>query len=335
MPKPKEVSYHMPADLAKLARLNRVLPFVGAGVSRHAKLPSGESFLDWEELLIALTVEIEQKGLLYPEEYDIITDPEHGLIERGEYLVVAQVIIEKIREREKAEVIIKDLLDPVGVMHGKIHEWILTIKSPLILTSNYDKLLEHGFSYLYQKSATVFTHKDIGRVQKYYIDWGKKELPAIFKIHGCVDAVDSIIISEDDFRQLIYHSPSYTTFLASLISMNSLLMIGFSFRDPDMKRFLEKMREYMMHTSHYHYICLPKGSITSIEAQRYLADFNLHTIFYNPKNNHEELMYFARDMAGLTNGRKMRSVRRKTARIMGEKEKKIRRKVAKILKEKR
>jgi hypothetical protein len=96
---------------------------------------------------------------------------------------------------------------PPGVRPTPLHKALFDLDPPLILTTNYDRLLENAYAEVYRNNATVYTYSAAHKVQK-FLQSGRfgpsVEGPIIFKIHGTIEEPDDIILSMRDYRQILY-----------------------------------------------------------------------------------------------------------------------------------
>src|SRR5262249_39189880 len=68
-----------------------------------------------------------------------------------------------------------------------------------------------------------------------------------------------------------------------------VLMLGFSFSDPELSSLVEALRDSLKYESSPDYIVLPKGEKGSIERERLRDDFGLQVIEYDETPGHPEL----------------------------------------------
>lgn len=290
--------FQTPEDLVQAARLHRLVPLVGAGISKHATLPDGSSFPSWAELLTRLAQEACRRRRLSKSDYEQIVGKD-GLLEQGKCLMVAQTLCERLER--KYRVIIQQVFDPPDVRPGDIHIALWRLGAPLILTTNYDRLLEHAYSFVYPGSPEVCKHKDAELIQGKLQNWQESDPPALFKLHGCVSDLKSIILSEEDYRELHYRTPGYQTIMSAVIVTHTILMMGFSFDDPDVRRLLTVIRESLKYSSQPHYILLAEDKVSPIKEDRYREDFNLETITYKASKGHPEIVQFAKALIARVN----------------------------------
>jgi hypothetical protein len=275
----------MPIDLTKIPELlidavetGNLVPFVGAGVSRHAKTKDGKGFPTWTEFLQELVDMACRSEWLTPEEEQQIDK----LVKRGKYLMAAQALKNVIPE-DQLDVYIRKRFDTSNVEVGAIHRALFKLKSPLILTTNYDQLLEKAYALEFGDTATWYTHKHAPHVQQYLKSHHHGHTkPMIFKIHGTAERPSEIIFAEMDYRKLIYGQPGYRAIISAVFVTKVVLMLGFSFSDPELTVIAESLREWLEKRTSPDYILLPKGEKGKIEKTRLRQDFGLEVIEYEP-----------------------------------------------------
>jgi SIR2-like domain len=285
----------MPIDLSKIpkklveaVKTERLIPFVGAGISAQSGFP----FPSWRELLTRLKeTALEQGGISANEGAEI-----ESLFERGQYLMAA----EELRFRlpvDEYESFLLDQFDPVDVLPAEVHRQLFRISPPLIVSTNYDRLLEDAFASRYERSPMVYTYKDAAFVQRLLQSGNRSGRPAIFKIHGSIADVEGIILSERDYRKLLYESPGYRLVLSALFLTHVVVFLGFSFGDPELRLLLEQHRESLKHRGQPDYILLEEGSANSVERRRLREDFGLQVISYEATRGHPEVHTFVSTLA--------------------------------------
>ena len=110
--------------------------------------------------------------------------------------------------------------------------WLQGIPFAAILTTNFDGVLAGSLpspaAYL-----SVLRPKDHRWWNERF--WaGARVGPEVVKLHGDITRDEDeqrIVLSRRDYRQRLYESPGYTTFLKSLFVTKTVLYLGFSFTD--------------------------------------------------------------------------------------------------------
>jgi len=83
-----------------------------------------------------------------------------------------------------------------------------------------------------------------------------------------------------DYRKLIYHQPGYRAVLSAVFVTKVVLMLGFSYSDPELALLNESLREYFDDRSMPDYIVLDKRDRLKVEKMRLRSDFGLEVIEY-------------------------------------------------------
>lgn len=189
------------------SRQNRLVIFVGAGVSANSGVPL------WSELINSLKINL-------PEYVNEDTDA----------LKIAQLYKELRGEKEYLEKI-KEILKYGKVSPNEIHKAIFELNPCHIVTTNYDDLLE--------QSALAFN-------QQFYVVRKDDDIPCnrgekmIIKMHGDFD-VGNIVLTENDYFDYSRQFPLIRSFVLSLFASKLVLFIGFSFNDINLKYILRNV----------------------------------------------------------------------------------------------
>jgi hypothetical protein len=262
-----------------------LVPFVGAGVSRQAKTRSSRPSPSWTELLCELARIAEVQDCITPEEKKEVDD----LMGKGSQAMAAQALKNALPDAFFEDFMRRRFGDP-GVQPAPIHERLFELRPPLILTTNYDFLLETAYLNVFHEHATVWTFRDaaeVGHFLKADHRWARR--PPIFKIHGTASRPDDTILTGRDYRRLRYLEHGYRTVLSAIFMTKVILMLGFSFSDPDIVSLTESLGSMGSRYSH-DYVFLQKGEKGPVERRLLRDDFGLEVIEYEPTDNHCELL---------------------------------------------
>lgn len=275
---------HVPPLLVDAVRNGNLTLLVGSGISRQA----GEAFPNWIDLLLAMRQRALERGYIQPAEAQEL----ESLIHRGQPLMAAEALRYSL-PADEFEGLLKREFDPPGIKPAAIHRALYRLHPQLILTTNYDRLLEDAFAAEFYRVPQVITYGNAPVVQR-YLQGGRfvEDRPVIFKLHGTIDGPDGIILSERDYRQLLYREPGYRLVLSAIFLTQTVLMIGVSFADPELRLLLEELRQSLKHRSHPDYAFLPRDAAGPVEARRLRDDFGLQVIPYDPTPGHPEVLEF-------------------------------------------
>lgn len=268
----------IPDDIVTSFKEGKCSIFIGAGLSISSGLPSWKGLL---EELIAEVVKLPYDTTTHVEEYNkLINDP-------AKYLLIAQDIKNTLGK------LYFDLLQKIftnpTLKPSPNHKLIADLPSKFIITTNYDNLIEKAYVVKLSDIPVTLTFTQSKEIA--YKLWNKEFF--ILKAHG--DArinKNEVIMTERDYRDILFNSAGFQSALQVMFSTSTILFIGSSFSDPD---FILLMR--YLHTAYHgggptHYILMNENDILDVEARRYMEDFNLHTIRYNPENNYEQITQF-------------------------------------------
>lgn len=283
----------MPIDLTKIpdplkeaAASCNLVPFIGAGISRHAITKGSKPFPTWKDFIQEL------KGLARDDENLSEEDEKQidDLVEQGKFLMAAQALKEEIEEGKLGR-FIERRFTSTGAEPGPIHHALFTLRPHLIMTTNYDQLLEDAYVKEFGTQVSPVTPKNSHKVQqvlKGYRQWIDR--PIIFKIHGTATEPEEIVFAEKDYRKLLYSEPGYRAVLSAVFVTKIVLMLGFSFSDPEISMVVQTLREGFRERSSPDYIVLRKGIKGKVERKRLSKDFGLEVIEYEPTEGEPELL---------------------------------------------
>ncbi len=109
----------------------------------------------------------------------------------------------------------------------------------------------------------------------------------VARIHGCVEAPQSMVLSESHFNRLLESEP-YTDLLTQTLLHKQVLFLGFSFYDPAIKYVLEQIeRRFGPASSGRHLAILPETNASELiqKANR----LNITVVKYDTTDNHSAL----------------------------------------------
>lgn len=188
---------------------NKLIIFVGAGISKNSNLP------DWEQL-----IKVFANKLKYPIK-------EGQKLSSDEFLKIPQYYY-NIFGAEEYKKVIKQELDING-QPNEIHELIFKLNPKHIITTNYDKLLEH--TIIEQRLLFDIIAKD-----KDLLD--SKKSNYIIKMHGDIKDLDNIVLKENDYLNYSQNHILIETYIKSLLVCNTFLFIGYSLNDYNLKQII-------------------------------------------------------------------------------------------------
>ena len=186
--------------------------FIGAGVSMGAGYPS------WAELLQEIGEEL---GVTSSDLHDLAALAQWSIQESGGATRVRNVI-----------------KDQIGKDHPvpKTLEVIARLPARYIWTTNYDRLIERAFGAITRPLDTVSSAEDLSL----------RATPGatrLLKMHGSIERLNDVVISTDDYELYRKKRGAFLPLLQAHLQSMSMLFLGISFSDPNVRHVLSLIRE--------------------------------------------------------------------------------------------
>ena len=197
--------------LAKELINNKLVLFVGAGASIDSNLPN------WNDL-----IKVFAKDLGYTK--DNFTSEEFLSIPEEYYEKLGKVPFYSILES-----IFKKNFKP-----NSIHEAIEKMKVNYIITTNFDTLVEDQLNEDYDYDI-IKKDEDLAHTSKSKM---------IIKMHGDLDN-KNIILKKSDFDNYEKKFPLVSTFIKGLFTTNTILFMGYSLNDPNVKNIISLIEQIL------------------------------------------------------------------------------------------
>jgi hypothetical protein len=268
----------IPPELLKIYRDGKLGIFIGAGVSRSAGFPN------WKTLLQELINRYKQVN---PHDPKRVRDLSNLLKKSTKYLLVAEEL-KDVLGGDFDKYITERFTDKPPTP-SDLHEAIVRLRFRFLITTNYDDLLERA--YIREFSAPLRTYNFTESEDVLNSLWTEK--PFLLKAHGDVlKPKQGIIITERDYRRILYREPSYRSVLTTLFTTNHVLFLGTSFDDIELNLLLGYVNDAFHGKAPDHYALMSKNGISTTEINRWRKDYNIRIIDYDPKQDHKEVVSF-------------------------------------------
>jgi len=215
----------------------RWLPMVGAGFSRNAQLPDGQQMPDWNELGRLLNTEMPDYTAHGPIDAISAYEEEYG----------RSRLVERLAE----------LLALGHARPGKAHDRLARVGFDLILTTNFDFLLEDAYNEARQYCTPLLTEEQLpqrpldGQVQ-------------LLKLHGDLNHPVQMVATEDDFDGFLARRPLIATFVANLFITRTPVFLGYSFEDADTRSIWTLIKDRLDHLRRKGYALMVNPSPTEV-----------------------------------------------------------------------
>ncbi len=274
--------YSLNADLLDDLARQKVVLFLGAGVSASATTHGGGRIKGWEDFLRSLCSEVNSTTANQVGE----------LLDKKDYLLACEILQKALSDSWERHVSQEfgQMAEP-----SQLHEAIVGLDQRIIITTNFDKLIE--MSWGNKIGTSTHLPKIVPQIDANIFNLLKDHSGRyLVKIHGTVDNPDTLIFSRSEYIRLAFGNALYSSFLEMLLLNYTFVFIGFSMDDPAIGSLME------MYTLRYqkarpHYIFAPSGAPDNIiEINRRLR--KLIVLPYDSANNHEQLPKIINEITG-------------------------------------
>lgn len=252
--------------------------FVGAGLSRGAGLP------DWKGLLLKMidkaVADLQLNEARAADCRNLANDPNKYLMLAGELRDVLDADFKTVLE---------DTFTNEEIKPTETHNILVKLKyNNFIITTNYDQLIEQAFvnnkilnsPYKYYEANAI--QRQLYR-RKYFL----------LKAHGdALTAADKIILTESDYRNLMFKEPGYRSILQSIFTMYSVIFIGCSLDDPELRLLLNYINNAFPDGGIPQFALMSTDATGETERSRWRKDYNMRIIPISPANDYEDISIF-------------------------------------------
>lgn len=270
-----------PEALVREFAERRAVLFLGAGFSIAAAAKDGKAFPSWTKLLLDLAAKLQK---------NVERKEVKRLISYQNYLDAAQIIWDSVPAADLRQKIV----DTFSIKLSKeqdLYRNIIDIDPQVILTTNYDKLIENSLASL---SRTSDAYNVCLYNQNHALDDIRSPQRSILKVHGCVTQPNEIILTRLQYFEARRRNPSFFQTVSAVLTINTTLFLGYSLSDPDIQLILE-FNNLSTPSRNPHYALvqrMPHASVRTALSRTY----NIHFIEY-PVGDHEKMAHFFADLA--------------------------------------
>ena len=231
----------IPPGLREAIKADELVLFVGAGLSWNFKNKKNETLEGWTKMASSITSHLKEK---------------HRITEDVKQSCDKKEPIDALKEIEDSGVnkgIVGEFVKDYFSL-GEGNDYSLQQKlfelSTKIITTNYDTALEKAVPQLQEIKA--YRGKD------YELNRLKKDPIFLFKLHGCIEHIDSMVLFPSDYGKL-YNSKGRDAehalyALRNLIFNKTFLFIGMGLGDPQINSFFKEIKRIQGIYSQEHYI---------------------------------------------------------------------------------
>ncbi len=273
-------SYVFNPDLLDDLAREKVVLFLGAGVSASALTTKGRRIAGWSEFLGSMCQLIPE-----PTKSQV-----NALIEKNDFLLACELLQSALADSWQQHILAEfgQKAEP-----SPLHRSIVDLQQRLIVTTNFDKLLEVAWEADNRSTHYPTVISSINdAVFRTLKDHSSK---FIIKIHGAIDDLQNLVFSRSEYIRLAFGNVSYSSFLETLLLNYTFLFIGFSMDDPAIISLMEMYAlKYKLARPHY--------IITGEAAESNIIDIfkrlrKLNFVTYDKAENHKHLPLLIKELA--------------------------------------
>ena len=252
--------------------------FVGAGLSQAVGYPA------WQDLLLGF---IQKAETDYAFAHDRANECRELAKDPSKYLMLAEEMKDVLGVGFKA--FIEETYTREDINPSPTHNLLVSLKrSNFIITTNYDHLIERAFVN-YKKYQPQYKYYEAHSIQSQL--YNRKFF--LLKAHGDAQtAADKIVLTDKDYRRLLYQEPGYQSALQSIFTMYSVIFVGCSLQDPELKLLFNYINAAFPEGGTPHYALMTNETTRATESNRWKKDYNMQIISITADNNYEDINTF-------------------------------------------
>lgn len=216
--------------------------FVGAGVSLDSGMPS------WSKAVS----QIADKLNISPNEIDSLKIPQYYFNARG--------------KNDYTQLVHQIFRYGTHLQTMPVHKKIIDFNADVMITTNYDHLLEQAAEESGEVLHIVSKDSDLPYKR------GKE----LIKMHGDFEH-DNFVLKEDDYLNYGQNFRLIKNYITSLSGTKTILFVGYSFSDPDLKQIFSWLKNVLQGDFRHAYM-ISVGEYDKYE-ETYYKNFGINTLY--------------------------------------------------------
>ncbi len=235
---------NIPTGLREAIKADELVLFVGAGLSWNFKNKGNETLEGWTKMASSITSYLKEK-------HRITEDVKESCDKKEPIDALKEIEDSGVNKRIVGE-FVKDYFTLGEGNDYSLHQNLFEL-STKIITTNYDRAFEMAVPRLQEIKAYRGKNYELNRL--------KKDPVFLFKLHGCIENVDSMVLFPSDYEKL-YNSKGRDAehalyALRNHIFNKTFLFIGTGLSDPQINSFFEEIKRIQQIYNQEHYIITP------------------------------------------------------------------------------
>lgn len=248
------MSISIPPGLKKAVETGNLVLFVGAGLSYNLKNSSGAKLGGWNDLVTAILDHLIELG------HDDVAEPLKQLVGKYDPITILD-LIESHKQSPLDD--ISDFVKSFFKLHEDnnydLHRDLYGL-SRIIVTTNYDCAFETAVDELRDNKAYKGKNHELARYRK-------DDAPMLFKLHGCVEDADSMVLFPSGYREL-YDNDSIDAehvlwVLGNIIYNKTILFLGTGLGDYQINNIFKRIGRLLGKHNQKHFIITTQNRLDS------------------------------------------------------------------------
>lgn len=261
-----------PLPLLDACRHHTLVIVFGSGLSMARDVAG--NFPRWGQIPTRLLDEAERQGIWTPKQVKAKRDffEASNSLSLEDMLAELDTLKTALRSARKYRAALTALFRPVNAAPGDIHRALADAGANVLLTTNYDELLESvegpptRRAYTWRRSDQAL--EDI-----------QGDLKVLFKIHGTVGDDNSVVMTRAEYDKARAHD-SYRRTMSYLLQTYTFLLVGYGINDPlDLDLVFELNAGAFGSAARTHYALMKGASPT--DRDRWQREMNVQVLPYD------------------------------------------------------
>lgn len=207
---------HLPTPLLSALVTGDVIPFIGAGFSKNCEGPISNPMPDWNALGKAIAAEMS--------DYEFDGNPVEALSAyEGRYK--RATLVDTLRR----------ILQSDHIRPGDAHRLLVESFRGVVCTTNFDSLIESAFVEKGINPIVITSEDGLSTLNDKKV--------SVIKVHGDLNHPERLVVTESDYDAFISKNPLLCTYISSLFVTKTMLLVGYSLDDGDLRQLLRIVQD--------------------------------------------------------------------------------------------
>jgi hypothetical protein len=203
--------------LRELRHEGKLIPFVGAGLSRPLGLPT------WSELIDLIAEQLDYDPAVFKSNGDSLQLAEYYVATKGSIGPLRSIMDRAFNPQDD------------DIAKSRAHTALVEMQVPLIYTTNYDEIIERAFELKERPCHTIANIDDIATAPSAGTH--------VVKFHGTFSDDASLVLTESSYFERLEFESAIDIKLRADTLGRALLFVGYSLSDVNIRYLLYKLHK--------------------------------------------------------------------------------------------